>query len=193
MWVAQIFYVLVYIPQIITNYRQKSGKGLSELMLFAYFNTMVAVLYYVFSYNLPPAYKICCPLQIAALVILIGQRLYYDDIKTAKPYWFWYGGNMVASMAFIPLSVQNPSAIGLFAGWTMFALSLMNQLPQVFKIFKEKSVAGFSFFFIVFSFTAALVEFVTALIVGLPVQTLLCATRGIVIGLVWFWQFRLYR
>ncbi len=192
MWAAQICYVLVYIPQIITNFKQKSGKGLSELMIFAYFNTMVAVLYYVFASNLPMAYKICCPLQIFALIVLIGQRLYYDDFKQAKPFWFLYSGNMMASLFFIPLTIQDPIGVGCFAGWTMFAFSLVNQLPQVVKIFKHKSVVGFSFFFAGFSFMAALVELATAWFVGLPIQTLLSALRGIVIGAIWFGQFWLY-
>ncbi len=194
MWLAQLVYVFVYIPQIITNFKNKTGHGLSDLMLLGYFNALVAVVYYVFSCNLPLAYRLLAPIQIVFIIVLIGQRLIYDKDKTAtRPYWFLYGGNMMGALAVFPLSINHPLEVGIGAGWTMFVLSLLNQMPQVMKIFREKSVAGFSIFFALLTLMAGSIEFLTALVVGLPIQTLLSALRGVLFGLVWLVQFKLYR
>jgi len=193
MWAAQAFYFLCFLPQIITNYRRKSCAGLSEFFLFGYLNVYVAVLYYTFSCNLPFAYKVLCPLQAAAVLVIIFQRLYYDRSPVNKKYWFLYGGNVTGAMMLMPIDLYNPDRFGMIAGWVMFTLALINQLPQVVKIFKEKSVVGFSFGFVFLTTLAATTEFVTALFVGLPLQTLLSSLRGIVIGLVWMGQFWLYR
>lgn len=193
MWAAQLFYVLCYIPQIIINYKKKSGRGLSELMLIGYFNGLVVFTFYSFLCNLPFIYKLSGVLQIIAVVILVGQRLYYDDYSVAKPYWILYGSNVIGSLIIIPVGLQNPAYFGWLAGWIMVIVSGVNQIPQIFKIFREKSVIGFSLLFVGFFLIAALIEFTTAIVVGLPIQTIVSSLRGITIGLIWIIQFWLYR
>jgi len=139
------------------------------------------------------AYQIFCPLQAAAVVVIIFQRLYYDQSSRTKKYWLLYGSNMTGAMMLIPLDLQCPSEFGRAAGWAMFLLALINQLPQVVKIFKEKSVAGFSFGFVVLTTLASATEFVTATFIGLPLQTIMSSLRGVIIGLLWMVQFWLYR
>lgn len=193
MWMAQIFYVLCYIPQIMFNYKNKMGRGLSDLMLLGYFNCLVAVLYYVFLCNLPLAYKLLPPLQLVAIVILIFQRLFYDNARSEKSYWFVYSGNMFGVLLFIPLALHNPMAVGWYAGWLMFIFGCLCQLPQVYKIFREKSVSTFSCMFAIFTPIASLIEFATSWVIRLPVQTLITAFRGVIISIIWLIQFRIYR
>jgi uncharacterized protein with PQ loop repeat len=193
MWTAQIMYVLMYLPQIFTNYKQKSGRGFSELMLLGYFNGLTALLFYVFLCNLPLVYKLSASLQMVAVVILVAQRFYYDDVKVIKPYCFLYGANTLSSLLFIPLCTHAYLNIGWYAGWIMLLIFAVNQLPQVVKIFRQKSVAGFSIFFVTLALSAALIEFSTAIMFNLPAQTLLSALRGVVIGTIWLTQFWLYR
>jgi uncharacterized protein with PQ loop repeat len=155
MWAAQVFYVLCYIPQIVFNHKHKTGRGLSDLMLLGYFNCLVAVLYYVFLCDLPLAYKLLPPLQVVATLVLILQRLLYDDFRAVRPYWLLYGGNVIGVLFFIPLALRTPIAVGWAAGWVMFVVACVNQLPQIAKIFREKSVANFSILFAGITLVAA--------------------------------------
>ena len=193
LWVSQIFYVLCYIPQLRFNYKNKTGHGVSDLMLLGYFNGLVAFVYYLFLCDLPLAYKLTGPLQIAAVLVLIFQRLFYDKTQKANFYRILYTCNIASAFVFIPMALSNPHVIGKAAGWLMFALACVNQLPQVIKIYREKSASDFSILFAVFTFMAASIEFVAGLFSGVPVQTLVTALRGVVISIIWLVQFRIYR
>jgi uncharacterized protein with PQ loop repeat len=192
LWLAQIFYFACFVPQIFTNYRLKSGRGISELMLIAYLNTYFCLTIYIFCLNLPLAYKIMVPVQGVAGLILILQRIFYD-FKTEKRMLFFYSANSLVFILLIPYAFKNPMYVGHFLGWVSFVLTLCNQLPQVFKIYREKSVEGFNFLFAFFTGLAAAIETTVAVVAGLPIQTLFMAMRGVVLFLIFSWQFRIYK
>jgi uncharacterized protein with PQ loop repeat len=192
-WLAQSLYFLCFIPQIIENYRLKTGKGLSDFFLLAYLNTFIALFYYIFCLNLPMAYKILVPTQGLAGLILIIQRLYYNNTPESKFYGFVYLANILAALFFIPPAIVNPVYIGHIFGWGSFILILVNQLPQVIRVMSTKSVRGFSYLFVLITASAAATELYTALILHLPMQTILSASRGLVyfaIFSVLFWMYK---
>lgn len=193
MWVAQIFYILCYIPQLRFNYKNKTGHGLSDLMLLGYLNGLIAFTYYVFLCYLPVIYKISALLQLVAIAVLIFQRLFYDHSSKVKFYRRIYVSNIVMGFVFIPLAIYKPFWVGWAAGWLMFALACVNQLPQIIKIYREKSASNFSIFFALFTLFAAVIEFITSWLLCLPAQTLLAALRGVIVALIWLVQFRIYR
>lgn len=193
MWAAQIFYVLCYIPQIIKNFQSKFGRGISDLMLLGYYWCMVAVLYYVFLCDLPLAYRLLPPLQMVAIIVLILQRLLYEPFAQTKQYWFLYGGSVCLSLAVMPMALKNVLWFGWLAGWVMFIIACVYQLPQIIKIFRQKSADGFSLFFVIFLLAASFIELVTSALLGLPTQTLFTAFRGVVVCLIWLGQFWMYR
>jgi uncharacterized protein with PQ loop repeat len=192
MWAAQIFYFACFVPQIFTNFKRKSGDGISELFLFFYLNTYGFLLFYTFGLNLPVAYKIFIPLQGIATLILIFQRLYYDRSNTKK-LGIFYTFNFLLFLAVVPYALKNPASLGALFGWIAFLFVVSNQLPQVFKIYKEKSVLGFNYLFVFFTGLAALIETLTAFSVGLPVQTKVMALRGVILFLIFSCQFRAYK
>ena len=179
-WLAMLLYTLCFLPQIIENYRVKSGTGLSDYFLLAYLNTYITLIYYVFCLNLPVAYKIACPAQGIATLILIAQRLYYNHSPESKFYGLIYLVNLLGSLIFIPLAIMYPTHTGHIFGWISFILILLNQMPQVFRVISTKSVAGFSYMFILIMAFAAGIELYTSLALGLPMQTILSAARGLV-------------
>jgi uncharacterized protein with PQ loop repeat len=193
MWIAQIFYFICFVPQIIDNFRVKSGRGISELLLIFYLNSYLFLLFYIFCMNLPWAYKIMVPLQALATVILILQRLVFDNSSSVKSAWFLYAANVVMFFFFIPYALKNPLGIGSAFGWFFTTVASVAQLPQVVKVFQEKSVVGFSFLFVLFTGVAAMIEFAAAVLAHLPMQTLFSAFRGIVIFLIFCSQFWMYR
>jgi uncharacterized protein with PQ loop repeat len=178
-WLAQILYTICFIPQIWENYTVKSGKGLSDYFLLAYLNTYVTLIYYVFCLGLPLAYKVLNPLQCAATIIVIIQRLYYNNSPGSKFYRNIYVINIFGSLLFLPLAYCYPSIIGHVFGWISFFIILLNQMPQVVKLIRTKSVAGFSYLFVLITTVAALTELYAGLMLGLPMQTVLSAARGL--------------
>lgn len=193
MWAAQLFYVLCYIPQIFKNFQCKSGRGISDLMLLGYYWCLVAVLYYVFLCDLPLAYRLLPPVQFAAVIVLILQRLLYEPFAQTKKFWLLYGGSACISLAFMPIALTNVLWFGWLAGWAMFIIACVYQLPQIIKIFRKKSVDGFSIYFVLFLLIASFVELVTSVLLGLPIQTLFTALRGVIVCLIWLGQFWLYK
>lgn len=197
-------YTLCFLPQIIENYRVKSGTGLSDYFLLAYLNTYITLNYYVFCLNLPIAYKIACPAQGIATLILISQRLYYNHsnnqdklsgpkFSDSRFYGLIYITNLLGSLIFIPVAIVYPNHAGHIFGWISFILILLNQMPQVFRVIATKSVAGFSYMFVLITAFAAGIELYTSLALGLPMQTVLSAARGLVYFAIFSVLFLLFK
>lgn len=190
LWTAQIGYLLSLIPQILINKKQRSGKGVSQLLLFGYLNGYLCWFYYIFFFNLPFAYKVLVPPQMIATGLLIWHRVYYDKEWLAG---FLYAINIAFFIALFPFVKNNPHEWGSAMGWASLVWASVNLLPQVIKIHMEKSVVGFSFSFVLFNLLATSSEALGALFCGLPIQSLLSGIRGILFCLVFIVQFVLYR
>lgn len=150
-------------------------------------------LLYIFCRDLPLAYKIIAPLEALATLVIICQRLYYDTTLARKWLHSLYLINALLFLAFIPWAIHAPLICGNFFGWLTLVISAVNQLPQVVKIFHDKSVRGFSFMFVILGGIAAIVEFVASVALSLPIQTIINAFRGIVMFFVFCFQFAVYR
>jgi uncharacterized protein with PQ loop repeat len=192
LWLAQFFYFIGFIPQLITNYQIKSGKGLSDLFLLAYFNAYATLLFYIFCLDLPTAYKIFVPIESVAVVILIFQRLYYDRSARSKWLCVMYSLNTLLMLAIIPAALLYPHSIGHAGGWINTVIFGVSLVPQVLKIHYEKSVEGFSFFFVLLIGIAGIIECAASFICGLPFQTTISAFRVIVFFIILCIQFLMY-
>jgi uncharacterized protein with PQ loop repeat len=181
------------LPQIFTNYKQKSGHAISSLLLIGYLNAFLFLIIFIFAANLPLAYKFILPLEALAVVVLISQRLYYEKKYATKKYWLALAINILAFAFLAPWAQRYPLIIGPACGWINFAISIFYQLPQVIKIYKEKNVDGFNFLFVVFNACAALIEILTWYLGYVPAITCLSALRALLISLILFGQFSYYR
>lgn len=191
-WASLLFYFVCFIPQIIKNYRIKSASGLSSYTLIAYCIGYLSMLLYVFCLDLILPYKIIVPLEFGAVSVIIGQRFYYDGLFADRAL-FW----VVASSVFIaclltPLALLYPYEIGSMSGWVSLVMFVAYPIPQVIKVFRERSVKGFSFGFVTLLAMAGGSELLVALIRDLPLQTLLTATKGVVVYIIFCIQFLLY-
>ncbi len=189
-WVSQIAYALCFLPQIVTNYRVKSGNAMSELFLVGYLNLHAATLFYVFLLNLPLAYKMCVPMQLALVLALVIQRLWYASASEAKQLGVVYLANLAGLVALIPYGSNNPVSFGNIAGWGTVTLGFLSQAPQAIKIWRERSVAGFDKIFVYVLLFAGAIEFCGAVIGGLPLQTKLSSSRVVSFSLIFLWQFK---
>ncbi|KKQ32737.1 MAG: hypothetical protein US49_C0006G0188 [candidate division TM6 bacterium GW2011_GWF2_37_49] len=191
-WVYQFLYTVCFIPQFVTNYKLKTGKGLSDLFLLAYLNMSEALLFYAFCVGLPPAYQFFYPIQTVSVLILILQRLWYDKMADSKWYWLMYTINLAAPIVLIPYAVGHCSLVGNITGWTFFIISFVCQLPLVIKIASSKSVRGISFLFLLITGIAGIMELYVALVMWLPIQTILGALRVVIFFVIFCIQFLLY-
>ena len=67
------------------------------------------------------------------------------------------------------------------------------QIPQVVKVFLEKSVHGFSFSLVSLVAFGDAIELIVALLLGLPAPTLFNDFRGILIYVIFSLQFWYYK
>ena len=193
MWAAQIFYFLSFIPQVWTNYRCKSGTGISDPFLFGYLNGYGTFLLYAFCRDLPFVYKFLPSMAAVGVLTLIILRLYYDTSKGGRSIGFVYALNIAAMLFVIPFALQDPYGIGSLCGWANVFFTSVSQLPQIVHIYKTKSVEGFSFMFVALMGTAGFLELTTSYLAGLPAQTIFSAARNIAAVFIYSVQFYLYK
>ncbi|NDD55846.1 PQ-loop repeat-containing protein [bacterium] len=191
-WVSQVLYTVCFLPQIVTNFRAKSGRGMSEYLLLGYLNLLAVTLFYVFLLELPLAYKIFVPLQLTAVLLLIAQRLWYDGPRLAKNLGIMYLVNIALLVGCIPYALENPSLVGNMGGWGNVLFGVLSQSPQAFKVWRERSVMGFDKRFVYMLLAGSLCEFTGAFLCNLPLQTKLTSLRGITFACVFLFQFKLY-
>jgi uncharacterized protein with PQ loop repeat len=188
---SMLLYTLSFLPQIIENYKDKAGTGLSDYFLLAYLHTYMMLLFYIFSLHINIAYKIACPLQAVAVLILIGQRLYYNRQQQNLLRMF-YLINILAYVIFVPFVLLYPTYMGHLLGWTSFVLGLINQLPQLLKVYWAQSFQGFSYLFVLIMGLAAVAEFYAAIKLGLPLQTICTAGKGCIFFICFSYLFVIY-
>lgn len=191
-WIALAFYFGCLIPQIIENYQLKSTRGLSDFSLYLFYLAHVSLYFYTFLTDLPLAYKTIAPWQSTAMVVIMIQRLYYGGISTDKFYSFIVIASSVLAVACIPVAFFVPELIASITGWICVVAFAVQPLPQVIKIFKERSVHGFSFNFVLLKTVAVASELMFALLRHLPIQTFVMVSLGATFQVVFFLQFWLY-
>jgi uncharacterized protein with PQ loop repeat len=191
-WVSLSLYFFALLPQIVLNYRLKSGTGLSDLYLWAFFSGYITEIFYVFFLDLPLPYKVFVPLGAVCIAFMVGQRFYYggDHLRRLA---VLYSATMVALICTTPLMIRNPLAVGHVTGWIATIVWSVYQLPQMVKIYRTQSVRGFSFTFATVCGIASMLELGVATILPIPVQTQVNAVRGILYYIVFLVQFFLYR
>lgn len=192
-WLAQFFYIISYIPQIIKNFMRGTVKGLSDLLILGYLNGYLAFFYYLICLGLPFAYKVMSIAQFVIFLIIVYQRINYDATDSAKGFATLFAINMFIALLLIPLATMYPRLIGGVGGWVGVALFSGSQIFQASKVYFEKSVIGFSFYFIIFATLGGIFELFAAFVLLLPLQTQFALCRALVMYTVFFVQFWMYK
>ena len=69
-WIAHALFCIALVPQILLNYKLKTTKGLSDLLIIGYLNGYISYVYYSYLFNLPLAYKVMVPLAMFLMLII---------------------------------------------------------------------------------------------------------------------------
>jgi uncharacterized protein with PQ loop repeat len=174
---AQLVYTGCMVPQAITNYRIKSGRGLSKLFIVGYLNGFITQTFYTFLFDLPIGYKIFVPTQFAVMLGIIFQRLYYDQFSD-RTLSFFCAFNIALAILMIPVAMTFPVQVGFLCGWASLFLFSFSQVPQLVKIYSTRSVQGFSLVFVLATGIGALFELIGSVLLALPLQTVFSAARN---------------
>jgi uncharacterized protein with PQ loop repeat len=192
-WIVNIGFFVSLIPQILLNYRLKTTKGLSDLFLLATLNGQFGYLSFTFYANLPLIYKVMNSCYFIAILIIIAQRfLYSQNQLKEKRILNFYLLNFLLGLIFIFIAPKISWGIS-FLGWFPVVLGFWKKWPQVIKIYKEKSVVGFSFLFVLVSICAYLFEMVAGIILKLPLPIIFNDLKGVFVYLIFLVQFMVYR
>lgn len=192
MWIVNTLFFVGLWPQIALNYRLKSASGISDLMLFGLLAGYTAFLFYVFGLNFPLSYKVIVPLTVIAVVIMVIQRFYYDWGRDGKMFFGYliFGG---ICLALFPVFFIYPIIIGNIMGWVATAIWGVYQIPQGVKVILAKSTRGFSFAFASIMALGVFVELISAVILDLPIQTIISTLRGLAAYGIYCILFYMYR
>jgi hypothetical protein len=190
-WFINILFWAGFIPQIILNFRLKTTKGISDLMLLAFFNGYITYNYYVFCCDLPMAYKILSPISLVTVIVMLVQRFMYD--KNSKKLFMIYVANSILAMLFIPYALSKTLLVGDIMGWISAMIWFVFPVPQIVKIFMDRSVVGFSFMLVTLVGFGDILNSIIAIALQLPTQTLFNGLRGILVYLIFCLQFFLFR
>lgn len=192
-WLAQIFYITCFIPQIMENLRQHSEKGLSDYFLIGSLNSYIFLAYDIFCNRYPWPYMITSAIQLIGITVLIIQRFYYDfSGARAKRFFIFYLLNVIGALSMIPFAQAHPHFMGEFSAWMVIILVGAGMVPQAYKIYKAKSVEGFSFLFITLFSMASFCEFILCLNLDLAFPYMLYTVQDLVMFIVFLIQFLLY-
>ncbi|MCK4651209.1 PQ-loop repeat-containing protein [Candidatus Babeliales bacterium] len=192
LWVVHIIAVAGILPQIFLNYKVKSTYGLSNIYILIYLFGNVTQLFYVFCLDLPIAYKIMSPLSLLLVLALVIQCFIYNKQKFECCSIRLYSVNFFILFLLIVLAINFPHKIGHLAGWISLVVWIVYQLPQVYKIYSKKSVEGFSFVTILFMGFQNLLGLIAILALGIPLQSVFAALRGLIFVVIFCFQFWIY-
>lgn len=192
-WIVNIIYSAALIPQVILNYKLKSTKGLSDFMILGYMSGYIAQIYYNFCIGLPAGYKVVAPFALASVLIMVFQRIYYHKKEPDLYFISFCMGWWVLSILAIPFAFKAPQMTGYICGWITTFIWSTYQIPQAYKIYKNKSVRGLSLPFTLLLGLGILIETISGFILHLPMPTIFNNLRSITAYILFIGLYFYYR
>ena len=189
-WVPALVYFSAPWMQVIKNFFRGTARAVSHRMLFVAAIGSVSKLLYNYFLWLPFAYRFMRPFTLLALGVLVWQSYRYtESAVTQRRTVLAYMSLALFVASLILCGIWMPSFIGHGAGWISFIALSVYQAPQVWKNYTRKSVEGLSFAYLTLLCVGAILEIVVAVIMGLPVQSVLNGLRGILYYSIFCYQF----
>lgn len=189
-WVPALVYFSAPWMQALKNFFRGTSRAISHRMLFiAAIGSITKLLYNYFLW-LPFAYRFMRPLTMIALAVLIVQSFRSAETPQLKHrIVLAYTALASVTAGLILWGIWTPSFVGHGAGWVSCVAFSVHQLPQMWKNYTRKSVEGLSFAYLTLLCVGAILEIVVALIMGLPIQSVLNGLRGVVYYSIFCYQF----
>ncbi len=201
-WTTNVLYFICLIPQVLTNIKMGSAKGLSKTMVYLYFTAYLFKTVYAYLLNLPLAYRVVVPATLLMISSLVAQLFMYEkDPQELKKLFskyaitllvaflvWWFKIEVILSIFGHPYMLNS----GNLAGWIYVCAISTYQLPQIYKVWREQSTKGFNFMFVTLHELGAAIEIASYFLLGLPLQTLFNGLRGVITYIVYLYLFVRY-
>lgn len=194
LWIPLLLFASSQLPQIKKNFDLQSTRGLSLFHIYMFFAGLCFCTVYAHLLNLPFPYRIMLPLNLF-FRSLIGFQAYFYAISTSIKLQIALIHIIVLLLSFLLLLIgqEQPYLIGNMAGWCGIMLLALNQIPQIFKIWKSQSVEGYSITHVRLSLGAVVLELIIALLLHLPPQNIINNLRNIFLRILQLYQFWRYK
>lgn len=192
-WLVNIFYIAAMVPEIIGYYQGEKRGVLSAWMLLLLVNGYAWNTFYVFCNQFPLSYTITVSITFFLSLILIIQHLYYDrayfSSMLLNMYWFSLG----IAFGMTAFSFTHSDFIGWFAGWLNVGAWSVLQVPQIWQALTRKSLEGCNMVFLCLFALGELLELCCALVLELPLQTIVSNLLSLSGYVVLFGMFFVYK
>jgi uncharacterized protein with PQ loop repeat len=149
-----VFYSIVYIPQFVLIYKNKSSKGISIWMLILWSQADALSLFGTILLYLPVNFMIMSWYHFLIGVILINFVLFYGD-KISK--LEIYGScifviiNVLTGILLIIFIKTAYNSIGTFISWITMSLYIIGRFPQIYENWSTKTTEGLSLLMYIFT------------------------------------------
>ncbi|MCK4265470.1 PQ-loop repeat-containing protein [Candidatus Babeliales bacterium] len=192
-WIVNSIYLTGMFPQIFLNYKLKTTKGLSNWMLLGATFGYVLYWYHIYLESFPAAYQVMVPLGFSTSIFMILQSFYYDGCSHRR--YFCYLSLLIGFIGALifPLALKYPEKVSEICGWVYTFIWLIYMIPQILKIYVQKSTRGFSFAFITFFAVGVLIEFIAAFFIELSLPIVLNCLRALAGYVIFCMFFYIYR
>jgi len=192
-WLPMILFCAAPLAQMYVNWRRHATKHLSHWTVLLGITGLVCSLLYDHFFCLPFAYRLLHPLILLAWVTLALQEFWYDQgHRSSKGLLASYGLVLLFTIAALFWGQYYPLEVGRMAGWLFTLLYAVFQVPQILKNQKARSVAGLSFWYVSLLGIASCIELGIAYWRLLPLQSILNALRGILVYVLFIYQFLVF-
>lgn len=189
-WIPMILFCGAPLAQVYLNWVNQSTKRLSQWSVFLGISGLLGSLLYDYFMWLPFAYRFMHPLILLAWTGLALQEFWYSKRENVR-YGLLYGyGALLLVVCFALFwGTYYPLQVGFVAGWAFTCLYAVFQLPQIIKNQQERSVEGLSFSYISMMGFASMIDLSIAYFRLLPLPSVLNALRGVLVYVVFLYQF----
>lgn len=192
-WTPLLIYLFAALPQLIKSWRGHSAVGVSQWMVFIRMGAVGLYTVYVFMLGLPMAYRVMMPCFVISLGTIAWQGYHYEKRRKVQERML-LGYSLIAMMILVGIAIGQwwPQWVGTTYGKMAAFLYIICEIPQAYRNYARKSVAGFSFGFASMMGAGALLEITNTLMFGLPLPTLLSSGRIFFFYLIYCVQFMIY-
>ncbi|KKP25553.1 MAG: hypothetical protein UR14_C0005G0005 [candidate division TM6 bacterium GW2011_GWE2_31_21] len=191
-WLFNFTYLILFFFQIIYVFKKKSVEGISSLMFIFLFGAYLTFAYQTFLFNLPISYKILIPILLLEMLILLIQFFMFDQTRKKFFMNFFLSVGLI-NFALLPLVFYLPGLVGTITGWFTILFGALAQIPQILKIYKDKSSDGLSNHFMHILGVASVLEFITSMALDLPLFLKINGARVLVVYLIFYTTFRYFK
>lgn len=193
-WIPIIMMVSAHMSQVYHNYKLKSTKGLSIVMINMFLLNSVFMAVHRVLAAVPMQTKIGA-VSVSVLAAMTSlQELYYGANKRRKYSVFLsYGVAVMGCMVIMKGVAYNPSYTVELLGWVSLGLSSLIQGSQIVKNYKLKTMKAVSWYSALLSALSVSINLWVMMVLSYPLNVRLHMMRGAVFRYVMLYQFFIYK